>query len=170
MDVASDRVNWVQSSRLRLLKEMQERRALGELSKKEAQRDVAASAVQNASRELAMIQQHCSRKEAALYQHLMSLDNLSSAALDRHRLHTEQLAAEITSRRQMLDDTQIAQEEAEMAASRTRELWVICSAARDKWQQIEDDVRRAVETHSEAAAEIEADDEILLKYARGSLA
>ncbi|TJW01127.1 MAG: hypothetical protein E5X42_31450, partial [Mesorhizobium sp.] len=65
---------------------------------------------------------------------------------------------------------QIAQEEAEMAASRTRELWVICSAARDKWQQIEDDVRRAVETHSEAAAEIEADDEILLKYARGSLA
>ncbi|TGS35516.1 hypothetical protein EN823_14510, partial [bacterium M00.F.Ca.ET.180.01.1.1] len=74
MDVASDRVNWIQSSRLRLLKEMQERRALGELSKKEAQRDVAASAVQNASRELAMIQQHCSRKEAALYQHLMSLD------------------------------------------------------------------------------------------------
>lgn len=170
MDVASDRVNYVQASRLRLLKEMQERRALSELSKKEAQRHIATSAAQNASRELAMAQQHCSTAEAALYQDLMTLENLSSAALDRHHLHIEKLAAEITFRRQMLGSARIAQEKAEIAASETRDLWVMCSAATHKWQQIEDDVRRAVEIHSEVAGEIEADDEILLRYGRGPLA
>ncbi|ASY67377.1 hypothetical protein SJ05684_a40640 (plasmid) [Sinorhizobium sojae CCBAU 05684] len=44
------------------------------------------------------------------------------------------------------------------------------SEARHKWQQIQDDLRRAVDILSEAAGEIEADDEILLRYGRGSLA
>ncbi|WP_040592921.1 hypothetical protein [Mesorhizobium metallidurans] len=169
MDVASDRVNHIQSSRLRLLKEMQERRALSELSKKEAQRHMATLAAQNASRELAMAQQHCSTAEAALYQELMTLDDLSSATLDRHHLHIECLAAEITRRRQMLVNARAAEEKAELAASVTRDLWVVCSAATHKWRQIEDDVRRAVEIHSEAAGEIEADDEILVRFGRGPL-
>lgn len=170
MDVAFDRVNRVHASRLRLLKEMQERSALRELSKKEAQRHMATLAVQNASQGLAIAQQHCAGAEATLYQELMSLDSLSSAALDHHHLHIERLAAEVTFRRQMLDDARIAQEKAETAASETRALWVRRSAARHKWQQIEDDVRRAVDIHSEAAGEIEADDEILLRNGRVSLA
>ncbi|MER8383082.1 hypothetical protein [Mesorhizobium sp. M1399] len=170
MDVASDRVNRVHASRLRLLKEMQERSALRELSEKEAQCHMATLTVQNASQGLAIAQQHCAGAETALYQELMSLDTLSSAALDHHHLRIERLAAEVTSRRQMLDDARIAQEKAETAASETRALWVIRSAARHKWQQIEDDVRRAVDIYAEAAGEIEADDEILLRYGRVSLA
>ncbi|WP_353642682.1 hypothetical protein [Mesorhizobium sp. WSM2239] len=170
MDVASDRMNYGQALRLRLLKEMQERRALSQLSKKEAQRHMATSAAQNASRELAIAQKHYSTAEAALYQELMTLENLSSAALDRHHLHIERLAAEITFRRQMLVSARIAQEKAEIAASETRDLWVTCSAATHKWQRIEDDARRAAEIHSEVEGEIEADDEILLRYGRGPLA
>ncbi|BAV50407.1 hypothetical protein MLTONO_5505 [Mesorhizobium loti] len=169
MDVASDRVNHVQASRLRVLKEMQERRALSELSKKEAERRMATLAAQNASRELAMAQQHCATAEAALYQELMTLENLSNAALDRYHLHVERLATEITRRRQMLGNARIAQEKAETAASETRDLWVACSAATHKWRQIEDDVGRAVEIRSEAAGEIKADDEILLRFGRGPL-
>ncbi|NRP75559.1 hypothetical protein ILFOPFJJ_06482 [Ensifer psoraleae] len=170
MDVASDRVNRAHTSRLRLLKDMQERSALRELSEKEAQRHTATLALQNASQELASAQQHFARAEAALYQELMSLDKWSSAALDHHHLQIERLAAEVTSRWQMLDDARIAQEKAEAAASEMRAVWVKRSAASHKWQQIEDDVRRAVDIHSEAAGEIEADDDISLRYGRVSLA
>lgn len=170
MDVAFDRVNRVHASRLRLLKEMQERSALRDLSKKEAQRRMATLAEQNAFQGLAIAQQQRARAEAQLYQELMSLDTLSSAALDHHNIHIERLASEITLRGQMLDDARIAQEKAETAASETRAQWVRRSAARHKWQQIEDDVRRAADIHSEAAVEIEADDEISLRYGRVSLA
>lgn len=170
MDVASDRVNRVQASKLRLLKEMQEHGARRELSKKETERHMATLAVHNASQGLAIAQQHCASAEAALYQELMTLDSLSSAALDRHDLCIDRLAAEIAFKRQMLDDARLAQEKAEIAASEKRELWVRCSAATHKWQQIDDDVRRAVDIQSDAAGEIEADDEMLLRYGRVSLA
>ncbi|MET2832524.1 hypothetical protein [Mesorhizobium shangrilense] len=170
MDVAFDRVNRVHASRLRLLKEMQERSALRDLSKKEAQRRMATLAVQNAFQGLAIAQQQRARAEAQLYQELIALDTLSSAVLDHHNLNIERLAAEITLRGQKLDDARIAQGKAETAASGTRAQWVRCSAARQKWQQIEDDVRRAFDIHSEAAGEIEADDEISLRYGRVSLA
>ncbi|MBM2715371.1 hypothetical protein JQK88_30040 [Mesorhizobium caraganae] len=170
MDVAFDGVNRVHASRLRLLKEMQERSALRELSKKEGQRRMATLAVQNAFQGLAIARQQRARAEAQLYQELMSLDTLAIAALDHHHLHIERLAAEVTFKSQMLDDARIAQEKAETSASETRALWVRRSAARRKWQQIEDDVRRAVDMHSEAAGEIEADDEISLRYGRLSLA
>ncbi|QFI70490.1 hypothetical protein EKH55_5616 (plasmid) [Sinorhizobium alkalisoli] len=49
-------------------------------------------------------------------------------------------------------------------------MWVRRSAASHKWQQIEDEVRRAVEIQSEAAGEIEGDDEISLRYGRVLLA
>ncbi len=48
----------------------------------------------------------------------------------------------------------------------TRAHWAKCSAATRKWEQIEANVRRAADAHSEIAAEIEADDEILLRYGR----
>ncbi|RJT30043.1 hypothetical protein D3227_30880 [Mesorhizobium waimense] len=169
MDVASDRVNCFHASRLRLLKEMQERRLLMELSKKEAQRRTATFAVQNASQGLAVAQQNCAGAEAELYQELMSLDTFSSAALDHHHLLIERLEAEITFRREMLDEARVAQEKAEAAASETRARWVRCSAAKRKWQQIEKDVRRALDIHLEAADEMEADDDILLRYGRISL-
>lgn len=168
MDVASDRVKHIQSSRLRLLKEMQERRVLGELSKTEAQRHMANLATQNAFRELAKAQQHCSTAEAALYQELMTFDDLSSASLDRHNLHIERLAAEITRSREMLDNARIAEEQADAAASETRKLWVACSAATRKWRKIEDDVLRTLEIHSEVGGEMETDDEILVRFGRSS--
>ncbi|NRQ19057.1 hypothetical protein [Ensifer sesbaniae] len=170
MDVASDRVNRVHTSRLRLLKDMQERSAFRELSEKQAQHDMATLALQNASQELANAQQHFARAEAALYEELMSLDKWSSAALDHHHLQIERLAAEVSSKRQMLDDAHIAQKEAEAVLSEMRTVWVRRSAASHKWQQIEDEVRRAVEIQSEAAGEIEGDDEISLRYGRVSLA
>ncbi|MBA1142424.1 hypothetical protein [Mesorhizobium neociceri] len=170
MDVASDRVNRVHVSRLRLLKDMQERSALRELSMKEAQRHMATLAVENASQELAIVQHHCARTQAALYQELMSLDTLTSAALDHHHLQIERLAAKLTSSHQVVDDARIAEEKAEAAASEKRAVWVKRSTAKHKWQQIEDDVRRAFDTHSEAASEMEADDEASVRHGRVSLA
>ncbi|MCH4561134.1 MULTISPECIES: hypothetical protein [Mesorhizobium] len=170
MDVASDRLNHVQASRLRLLKEMQERRALHKMSKTEAKRDMAVLAAQNAARDLAMTQQDCAAAEADLYQELMTLENLSNGMLDRHHLRIELLAAEITCRRQMLGDAQIAQEQAEIAMFRTRDEWIACSAATRKWQQIEDDVGRDVEIHSEAVSETEAEDDRVVRFGRSALA
>ncbi|MCV3243314.1 MULTISPECIES: hypothetical protein [Mesorhizobium] len=168
MDVTSDRVNRVHASRLRLLKDMRERSALSNLSNMEAKRQIAALATQQASKELAIAEDRRAAAEVQLYQQLISLDTLSVAALDRGKLLIERLETEITLRRQRLDDAHVAQEEAETAASETRAHWVKCSAARHKWEQIEGDVRRAVDTHSESAAEIEADDESMPRYGRVS--
>ncbi|MCA1408283.1 hypothetical protein I6F26_29310 [Ensifer sp. IC3342] len=169
MDVAFDLVNYAHASRIRLLKEMQERDARRKLSDKEARRRMAIVAAQDASQGLKIAQQQRAREEAQLYQKLMSLNTLSSAALDHHHLHIERFAAEITLKGQVLDNAHFAQEQAETAASETKAQWVRRSEARRKWQQIEDDLRRAVDIHSEAAGEIEADDEILLRFGRGSL-
>ncbi|KUM27484.1 hypothetical protein AU467_16365 [Mesorhizobium loti] len=166
MDVAADRMNCVHATSLRLLKDMRERSALRELSKMEAKAHMAAEAAQHASRELAIAQQHCARAEMELYQRLASLDTFSVQALDQGHLLIERLEAEVALRRQTLDDACIAQEQTETAASEARAHWISCSAARHKWQQIEDDVRRGVDIHWQTAAETEADHEILLRYAR----
>ncbi|EIM31004.1 MULTISPECIES: hypothetical protein [Microvirga] len=170
MDVASDRVNQVHVLKLLLLKDMHERNALRELSLKEAERHTATFAVQNAFQELAVAQQHRARVEATLYGELMSLETLTSAALDRHHLGIERISAEVASRCHVLDDARIAHEEAEAAASEMRELWVKRSTATHKWKLIEEDVRRCADIHAEAAGEIEADDEVSLRYGRVSLA
>ncbi|GLR45957.1 hypothetical protein GCM10007880_64750 [Mesorhizobium amorphae] len=144
---------------------MRERSALSELSNMDAKRDIAALATQHASRDLAIAEDQRARAEVELYQQLVSLDALSVAALDRRcQLLIERLATEVTLRHQRLDDARIAQEEAETAASEARAHWVKCSAAKHKWEQIDDDIGRAADTHLEAAAEIEAEDEILLRY------
>ncbi|MDX8503601.1 hypothetical protein RFM99_35190 [Mesorhizobium sp. VK4C] len=169
MDVAADRMNCLHATSLRLLKDMRERSALREMSKKEAKAHLAAEAAQHASRELAIAQQHCARAEMELYQRFASLDALSIQTLDQGHLHIERLEAKVASRRKTLDNACIAQEQTETAASEARSHWISCSAARHKWQQIEDDVRRGVDIHSQTAAETEADDEILLRYASVSL-
>lgn len=88
---------------------------------------------------------------------------------DRCELTLERLAIEITSKRQALEDARIAQKQAETAASEKRAHWAKRSAATHKWRQIETDVWRAADTHSEATAELEADDEVLLRYGSGLL-
>ncbi|WP_114948594.1 hypothetical protein [Microvirga calopogonii] len=170
MDVASDCVNQVHVLRLSFLKNLQERSALRQLSAKEGQRRMATSAVQSASEELAIALQHRELREAALYGKLMSLDTLTGAALDRHHLEIDRLAAEVTSRHRVLDGARLAQGEAEAAASEMRGLWVKRSIAKHKWKLIKDDVRRSADIHAETAGEIEADDEICHRYGRVSLA
>ncbi|KLK91188.1 hypothetical protein DC522_29510 [Microvirga sp. KLBC 81] len=167
MVVASDRVSSAHASSLCLVKHMRERSALNGLSTMEAKRHAAALATERASRDLAVAEQQRARLEAELYQHLMSLDLLSVAELDRCHLFIERLTAEITLRRRILDDARVAQGLAETAVSEMRAHWAECSAATHKWEQIEADVRRAADSYSEIAAEMEADDEILLRYGRG---
>ncbi|MBB4188997.1 hypothetical protein GGE07_005676 [Sinorhizobium terangae] len=169
MDVASDRVKSVDISRLRLLRDMRERSALGELSKMEAKRKIASSAARHASRELAIAQQDCARVHMELHRELVSFDSLSIAALDRYHLLIERHAAGVIRRRQSLEDARKVREQAETAASEARNQWVRCSAAKHKWQRIEHELKRAIDIHSDAAAEIEADDEVLLRHGRASL-
>ncbi|MGZ2402794.1 hypothetical protein [Rhizobium ruizarguesonis] len=168
MDVASDRVNRVDASRLRLVKDMRERSARSELSNMEAKRQFAALATQHASKELAIAGDRRAAAEVQLYQQLISIDTLSVAALDRGKLLIERFETEVTLRLRRLEDARVAQEEAETAASETKAHWVKCSAARQKWEQIEGDLRRSVDTHSESAAENEADDELMPRYGRVS--
>ncbi|MBY3517256.1 hypothetical protein HFN76_34675 [Rhizobium laguerreae] len=168
MAVASDRVNRVHALRLVLVKDMRERSAFSELCNMEAKRQVAALATQHASKELAIAEDRRAATEVQLYQQLISLDTLSVTALDRAKLLIERLEIEVTLRLQRLDDARVAQEKAEAAAAETRACWVKCLVARHKWEQIESDVRRSVDTHAESAAEIEADDESMPWYGRVS--
>ncbi|NEI67600.1 hypothetical protein GR243_38225 [Rhizobium leguminosarum] len=147
---------------------MRERSALSELSNMEAKRQGAALATQHASNELAIAEDRRAATEVQLYQQLISLDTLSVTALDRAKLLIERLEIEVTLRLQRLDDARVAQEEAETAASETRAHWAKCLAARHKWEQIEGDLRRSIDAHSESVAEIEADDESMPRYGRVS--
>ncbi|MGY3622270.1 hypothetical protein [Bradyrhizobium sp. USDA 10063] len=169
MDGASDRMNSVHASKLRLVKDMRERSALRALANMEAKRRIAAQAVQQAFQDLATAEGHRARIEVEVYRQLLSFDATPVAELDRrcHRV-MERLTAEIALTRRRLDEARIAQEQAETAVSETRALWAKCSAATHKWQQIETDVRRAADTCSAVTAEIDADDEVLLRYGRGS--
>ncbi|WP_027522094.1 hypothetical protein [Bradyrhizobium sp. Ec3.3] len=169
MDVPSDRMSCIHASRLRHVKDMRERSARNELSNMEAKRHIATLAAEHAWQELAIAEQHHTQAEAEVYQQLTSLGTLSVVELDRCELTLERLAIEITSKRQALEEARIAQEQAETAASEKRAHWAKRSAATHKWRQIETDVRRAADTHSEATAELEADDEVLLRYGSGLL-
>lgn len=167
MDVPSDRMSCIHASRLRHVKDTRERSARSELSNMEAKRHIATLAAEHAWQELAIAEQHHTQAEAEVYQQLTSLGTLSVVELDRCQLTLERLAIEITSKRQALEEARIAQKQAETAASEKRVHWAKRSAATHKWRQIETDVRRAADAHSEATAELEADDEVLLRHGRG---
>lgn len=167
MDVPSDRMSCIQVSSLRQVKDMRERSARSELSNMEAKLHIATSAAEHAWRELAIAETHHTEAQAEVYQQLMSAANLSVVELDHCQLTLERLAIEITSKRRTLKEARTAQKQAETAASERRAHWATRSAATHKWRQIETDVRRAANTHSEVTAELEADDEVLLRHGRG---
>ncbi|MGY8678328.1 hypothetical protein Q2941_10975 [Bradyrhizobium sp. UFLA05-153] len=168
MDVASDRVNLVHAARLLIVKDMRERAARSDLSNAQAKCRIAALAAEQALSDLAIAEEHRARIEAELYQLVLSPDSLSVAAFDRLHIALEPLAAEIALRRGKVSDARTAQQQTEAALSEMRARWAKCSAATSKWQQIEDDVRSALDAHSELAVEIDSDDELLLRYARGA--
>ncbi|MCP1854629.1 MULTISPECIES: hypothetical protein [unclassified Bradyrhizobium] len=169
MDVASHGLNPVQASKLRLVKDMRERSALRELSNMEAKRRIAADALQRASEGLEAAQKHRAKVEAELYRELAALGTTSVTELDRRcQLVIGRLAAEIESARRALEQARMAHEEAQRAVSEARAVWAGRSAASQKWQEIEGNVQRASAVRSESAAEIDADDEVLLRYQGGS--
>ncbi|MBK3666662.1 YscO family type III secretion system apparatus protein [Bradyrhizobium diazoefficiens] len=163
MDVPSDRVTCIHVSRLRHVKEIRERGARTELSSMEAKCRFETLAAERAARALAVAEERRVKAQAEIYQQLTSSGTVSVVELDRCELIVERLALEVTSKRQAFEDARVAQEQAETAASERRTHWAKCSAATDKWRQIETDVRRAADTHAEVRAEIEADDEVLFR-------
>lgn len=169
MDVASDRMTSVQASKLRRVKDMRERSALRELSNMEAKRRIAAEAIERASKDLARAEQGRTSFESELYLELASSDTMSATELDR-RCHRalERLTAEVTLARQALEQARIAQEQATAELLEARTLWATSSAASQKWKQIECDVQRTTSAHSEFAAELETEDEVLVRYQNGS--
>ncbi|WOH80234.1 hypothetical protein RX327_31120 [Bradyrhizobium sp. BEA-2-5] len=164
MDVPSDRMSCIHASKLRHVKDLRECSARSELSNMDAKRNIAVLAAKRAWRELIIAEEHHARAEREVYKQLVSLGTLSVIELDRSQLTLEKLAGEIASKRQTLEDARIAQGQAEIAASEKRVHWVKRSAASHKWRQIETDVRRAAHDQSEVTAEIDADDEVLLRY------
>lgn len=166
MDVPSDRMSFIHASRLRHVKEIRERGARTELSNLEAKCRIEALAAERAGRELAIAEERRAQAQAEVYEQLTSLGTVSVVELDRRELILERLATEVTSKRQTLEEARSAQKQAETAASEGRAHWAKCSAATDKWRQIETDVHRAADTHAEVTAEIEADDEVSLRYGR----
>ncbi|RTE88124.1 MULTISPECIES: hypothetical protein [Bradyrhizobium] len=169
MDVASDGLNLVQASKLRLVKDMRERSALRELSNMEARRQIAVAALQRASENLKGEENRRAKAEAELYQELASLEMMSVTELDRRcQLVLGRLAAEIELARQAREQARVAHEQAQRAVNEARTIWAKRSAASQKWQEIEGDVQRTTAVRSEFAAEIDADDEVLLRYQGGS--
>lgn len=163
MDVPSDRMTCIHVSRLRHVKEIRERGARTELSNMEAKCRYEALAAERAARELAAAEERRVKAQAEIHQQLTSSGTVSVVELDRGELIVERLALEVTSKRQAFEDARVAREQAETAASERRAHWAKCSAATDKWRQIETDVRRAADAHAEVRAEIEADDEVLFR-------
>ncbi|MGY3695593.1 hypothetical protein HAP41_0000045120 [Bradyrhizobium barranii subsp. apii] len=169
MDVTSDRLNGVHASKLRLVKDMRERSALRELSNMETRRHIAVDAVEQASTHLANAERRRARVEAELYREMLSADAISVADLERrHHLIIGRLTEEIAATQRAFDEARSAQDQAEAAVLEARTLWAKRSTASQKWQEIERDVQRMTDAHCEAAAEIEADDEVVLRYRRGS--
>ncbi|MCC8939916.1 hypothetical protein H8A97_32460 [Bradyrhizobium sp. Arg62] len=169
MDLASDRLNPVHASKLRLVKDMRERSALRELSNTEAKRRIAVQAVEQACEHLADAERRRAGVEAKLYGEMLSADAISVCELERrHHLIIGRLTDDIVAAQQVVNEARTAQEEAEAAVIEARALWAKRSAACHKWQEIERDVHRITNAHFEAVAEIEADDEVLLRYRRGS--
>lgn len=169
MDVASDRLTTFQASKLRRVKEMRERSALRELSNMEAKRSIAVEAMERVSKDLARAEQRRASFEAKLYLELASSETMSATELDS-RCHRAlaRLTGEVTLARQALEQARIAQERATAELLEARTIWATRSAASQKWQQIECDVQRTTSAHSEFAAELEIEDEVLVRYQNGS--
>ncbi|UFW92091.1 hypothetical protein BjapCC829_48435 (plasmid) [Bradyrhizobium barranii] len=169
MDSASGRLNPVHASKLRLVKDIRERSALRELSNMEAKGRVAAQAVEQACEQLAKAEGRRAKVEAELYREMLAAYAISVCELQRrYHLIIGRLTHEIAAAQRGLDEARAAQEQAEAAVLEARTLWTKRSAASHKWREIEGDVQRITNAHFEAAAEIEADDEVLLRYRRGS--
>ncbi|MDA9421600.1 hypothetical protein [Bradyrhizobium sp. CCBAU 53380] len=169
MDVSSDGLNLVQASKLRLVKDMRERSALRELSNMEARRRIAVEALQRASENLEGAENRRAKVEAQLYQELASLETMSVTELDRRcQLVLGRLAAEIESARQAREQARVAHEQAQRTVNEARTIWAKRSAASQKWQEIEGNVERTTAVRSECAAEIDAEDEVLLRNQGGS--
>ncbi|MDA9474831.1 hypothetical protein XI03_10030 [Bradyrhizobium sp. CCBAU 65884] len=167
MDITSDRLNPVHASKLRLVKDMRERSALRELSNMEAKRRNAVQAVEQAFEHLANAEGRRARVEAELYAEMLSADAMSVSELERrHHLIIGRLTDEVAAAQRNLAKARVTQEQAEAAAVEARILWTKRSAASQKWHEIERDVRRVTNTDLEAAAEIEVDDEVLLRRGR----
>ncbi|WP_377827967.1 hypothetical protein ACFKHW_28220 [Bradyrhizobium lupini] len=165
MDVASDGLKPVEASKLRLVKDIRERSELRELSNIEAKRRIAFEAVERASSDLASAEKHRASVEDQLYQEMASLSAMSGTELDRRcHLVIGRFTAEIASRREALGQARIAQEQAQTAVVEARALWAKRAAASHKWRQIERDVQRTTDSRLEFAAEIETDDDQLLRY------
>ncbi|QOZ36602.1 hypothetical protein [Bradyrhizobium sp. CCBAU 53421] len=171
MDVAPDRMNCVHASKLRLVKDTRERSALRELSNMEAKRRIADDAVAQARERLANAEKHRARVEAELYRKMLSENAISVSELERrHHLIIGRLTEDIAAAQRILDEARSAQDQAATAVLEARTLWTKRSAACHKWQEIERDVEQSTNAHVEAAAEIDADDEVLLRYCRGASA
>ncbi|WP_375785014.1 hypothetical protein ACE10Z_36410 [Bradyrhizobium sp. Pha-3] len=168
MDVTSDRLNPVHASKLRLVKDMRERSALRELSNMETKRRIAVQAVEQASEHCTNAERYRASVEAELYREMLSADAISVTELERRcHLIIGRLTEEIAAAQRTLDEARSAQDHAEAAVLEARTLWAKRSAASHKWREIERDVQRITNAHCETAAEIEADDEVLLRYRRG---
>ncbi|WGD51289.1 hypothetical protein QA641_38390 [Bradyrhizobium sp. CB1650] len=168
MDIASDRLNPVHASKLRLVKDMRERSARRELSNMEGERHLAIQAVQQACEHLANAEGRRATVEAELYREMLAADAISVCELQRrYHLIIGRLTDEIAAAQRVLDNARATQEQAEAAVLEARAVWTKRSAASQKWRQIDGDVQRITNAHFEAAGEIEADDEVLLRYRRG---
>ncbi|KYK44249.1 hypothetical protein A1D31_37115 [Bradyrhizobium liaoningense] len=169
MDIAPDRLNPSHASKLRLVKDMRERSALRELSNMEAKRHLAIEAVQQACEHLANAEGRRAKVEGELYREMLATDAISVCELQRrYHLIIGRLTDEIAAAQRALHKTRVAQAQAEAAVLEARAVWTKRSAASQKWREIDSDVQRITNAHFEAAAEIEADDEVLLRY-RGGL-
>ncbi|OPY95992.1 hypothetical protein A5906_05245 [Bradyrhizobium sacchari] len=168
MDIASDRLSPVHASKLRLVKDMRERSAIRELSNSEAKRHLAIEAVREACQHLAHAEERRANIEAELYREMVAADAISVCELlRRYHLIIGRLTDEITAAQRALDKARVVQEQAEAAVLEAQAVWTKRSAASQKWREIDHDVRRITNAHFEAAAEIEAEDEVLLRYRRG---
>ncbi|RXH38017.1 hypothetical protein XH99_01755 [Bradyrhizobium nanningense] len=169
MDIAPDRLNPVHASKLRLVKDMQERSAIRELSNAEAKRHLAIQAVEQACERVAHAEERRAKVEAELYREMLAADAISVFELQRrYQLIIGRLTDEITAAQRVLEEARAAQEQAELAVLEARGVWTKRSAASQKWREIDHDVQRITNAHFEGAAEIEADDEVLLRYRRES--
>ncbi|WIW50382.1 hypothetical protein ML401_35135 (plasmid) [Bradyrhizobium sp. 62B] len=169
MDVASDGLNHIQASKLRLVKDIRERSALRKLSNMQAKCQVAVEAVEQASKNVASAEDRRASLEAELYLKLASSHTICVTELDRRRhLVIGRSTAEIASACEALERARTGQEQAQATVVEARVVWAKLATASHKWQQIECDVQRTTNARSEFGVEIETDDEVVLRYHSGS--
>ncbi|CCD87189.1 conserved protein of unknown function; Type III effector NopZ [Bradyrhizobium sp. ORS 285] len=169
MDVALGRLNPGHASKLRLVKDKQERSAIRELSAMEAKHHLAMRATQEAFEHLAYAHDQRAKVEFELYREMLAADAISACELQRrHHLIIGRLTDKIEAAQRGVEEARAAQEQAEAAVRGARIVWTRCSAASQKWSEIDRDVQTRANAYFEAAAEKESDDEILPLYRRGT--